>query len=367
MRRLGWLTSGVVCFMLLALAGLPAAAAPVAEQVLRKALAADSSQTYTGTMVIFTWAAGAGEATAVRVRHQAPGKSRLEYLSARQEPYLVTVDDGIHHWQYRPQERAATLEPSRVQFAGGVEEQLILLKHNYSLQYGGTGEVTGRAADIVELVPRGCGYPAQRLWVDRATGVVLRTEQYQRDGSLVALTVFTAFEPGVRLAAEHFRLKLPKEVRVTTEFGAAVPFAELSAASDLPVRMPDELPEGYVFQGASVSRLEQETVVHLRFTDGLGVISLFQQKARPFTRYRLEGGREVALKNGRAWLHQECGGYVLNWTSGGVNFTLVGEVPPETLLAMASSIPPPPSPGPLGQVRSALVWLFGGKDGNDIP
>lgn len=339
-------------------------AAPSAGQVLRRALLADNAQTYKGTMVIFSWVAGTGEATVARV-YQAPGKSRLEYLTSGNDPYLITLDDGNHRWQYRPQEKTAVIEFSQG-FAQDVEEQLALLGHNYNLQYGGSGEVSGRPTEILELVARGCGHPSQRLWVDRQTGVVLRTEQYRGDGSLGALTVFTAFEPVESLPETLFRLKLPRGVRVTKELGA-IPLSDLGEVAGLPVRLPARLPAGYVLEGATGRQLGQEPVAHLRFTDGLGVISLFEQEARPFTRYRLAGAREVALKHGRGWLSEECGGYVLNWTSGGLNFTLIGEVPPETLKAIADSIPPGPSPGPLGYLRSMAGWLFGGNTGNNNP
>ncbi|MDI6869756.1 MAG: sigma-E factor regulatory protein RseB domain-containing protein [Bacillota bacterium] len=358
MKRVGWLVTGwLLLFGVAGWTGNAGAAipAPLAEQVLRKALAADGTQTYVGTMVLFTWAVGNGDATVIKVRHRAPGQSRLEYLSSRNEPYLVTVDDGRHRWHYHPGERAASVGPSP-DFKANLEQSLGLLRHNYHLQYGGTGEVTGRITDIVELVPRGCRQPAQRLWVDRETGVILRTEQYRFDGSLAALTLFTAFEPAESLPPELFRLNLPKEVRVTTGFDAAARLEDLAEASGIAVRMPTELPPGFVFDGASVNRTDKENIVHLRFTDGLSVISLFEQPAQPFTRYRLKGAKAVALKSGRGWLHEECGGYVLNWTSGGINFTLVGEVAAEVLIRLADSIPP--GPGPLAYVRSAFVRLF---------
>jgi negative regulator of sigma E activity len=194
--------------------------------------------------------------------------------------------------------------------------------------------------------------------VDRETGVILRTEQYRLDGSLAALTVFTGFESQSSLPSELFRLKVPQGVRLTNELSPSAPAKDLAAACGFAVRLPDFLPPGFIYDGAAVSRPDKQTVVHLRFTDGLGVISLFEQEARPFTRYRLAGGKTVALKHGRGSLHDECGGHVLNWTAGGVNFTLVGEVPAAALVQMANSVPPGPRPSPLGYVRSAFEWLF---------
>ncbi|MGE5554126.1 MAG: sigma-E factor regulatory protein RseB domain-containing protein [Betaproteobacteria bacterium] len=338
--------------------GKTAAATPVspAEEILRRALAADASQTYTGTMVLFTWGAGSGDATMVKVFHRAPGRSRLEYLGSRQEPYLVIVDDGRHRWHYRPHERVVAAGPSQANGGADPEQGLALLSRNYRFQYGGTGEITGRLTDIVELVPRGCPHPAQRFWVDRGTGVILRTEQYRVDGSLASLTLFTAFEPGKNVPAEHFRLEVPKEVRVIAGFAQGLSLEDLSAEIGVTVRMPAALPPGFVFDGASLSESGQGKVAHLRFTDGLGVISLFEQPARRFARYRLKGAEAVPLKSGQGWLRAECGGYVLNWTSDGINFTLVGEVPAEVLIRLADSIPP--QPGTLANVRNVFLRLF---------
>lgn len=359
MRHRSLFVIGVGVFLLLGAGRAGVAAVPPAEQILRRALAAGATQTYSGTMVLFTWATGAGDATVVRVRHRAPGQSRLEYLSAEHEPYLVTVDDGVHHWHYHPEDRVAVVERSTALAAEAVPQSLALLRRNYTLRTGGRGTIAGRTTEIVELVPRGCAHPVQRLWVDERTGVILRTEQYRLDGSLAALTVFTAFEPAADLPEGLFQLALPKGVRVTTRLDSAAPLKTLSEESGFAVRLPAGLPPGFVFAGAAVGRPEpeKETVVHLRFTDGLTVISLFEQAARPFTRYRLEGAKAVALKSGRGWLREECGGYVLNWTDGGINFTLVGEVPAEVLVRLANSFPDDESP--LDYVRSTLARLFG--------
>lgn len=360
MKRLGWLAVGLTLTLgALGWASVALAESPEAEQVLRRAFAANESQTYTGTMILFTWAAGTGEATVIKVRHRAPGQSRLEYLSADREPYLVSVDDGIHHWQYYPLEQVAALEPSEGETLLGTEQSLDLLRRNYQLREGGTGEVAGRPADIVELLPHGLPHLSQRLWVERETGVILRTEQYRLDGSLAALSVFTSFTPVKSLSGDLFHFRVPKGVRVTSRPDLPAPLKDLSTRSGMAIRMPAELPPGYVYEGGAVRRTERENVVHLRFTDGLGVISLFEQRAQPFARYRLTGAKEVTLKRGKGWLHDECGSYVLNWTADGLNFTLVGEVPAEVLIRMAEAIPPGPSPGPLAYVRAAFAKLFG--------
>jgi sigma-E factor negative regulatory protein RseB len=356
------LALGLLVGTLLAVPGLAAADAPtpLAEQVLRRALAADDRQSYTGTMVLYTWATGRGDATVVRVRHRAPGQSRLEYLGAGQEPYLIIVDDGTHRWHYHPEDGTAFVGASQGRFSDAPDQSLSLLRHNYHLQPNGTGEIAGRLVDVVELVPRGCGRPAQRFWVDRETGVILRTEQYRLDGSLAALTVFTAFTPARSLPDETFRLRLAKEVRVTAGEAVGTPLQSLRERSGVALRLPAELPPGYVFDSASLSQTGREKGVHLRFTDGLGVISLFQQTAEPLARYRLEGAQAVALRSGRGWLREQCGGYVLNWTADGVNFTLVGEVPASVLVRIADSIPP--GPGALAQVRQVFLRLLGREE-----
>lgn len=357
-RRLALLTLALVLISGALGAVSARAAEPGVEQVLQRALAADATQTYRGTMLLFTWATGAGEATVVTVSHRAPGQSRLEYLNSRREPFLVVVDDGVHHWEFYPGGRKATVEASAGEPGFGNGQSLDLLRHNYNLQDGGRGELAGRAVNIVELVARGCRLPSQRLWIDQKTGVVLRTEQYRSDGSLVSLSVYTSFEPVKSLPDELFRIKVPEGVRVATDFEPSAPLKDLSAASGIAIRLPAELPSGFVYAGATIAEEKDGRIAHLRFTDGLGVISLFEREAQPLTRYRLAGSRPVELKAGRGWLSEECGSYVLNWTSGGVNFTLIGELPIEALVRVANSLPPGPSVGPVAYIRM-LFSRFG--------
>ncbi|MGE5508765.1 MAG: sigma-E factor regulatory protein RseB domain-containing protein [Chitinophagales bacterium] len=344
--------------MLLVLGGAALAAQSPADAALLRSLSVAPHQTYAGTMVLFTWSSGSGDATATTVHHRGSGESRLEYLGAHRIPYLVVIDDGEHRLQYRPEERIASLEDSAAATPPAPAKSLELLHKNYGVVYGGTGTVAGRAADIVELVPRQCAHLSQRLWIDRQTGVVLRTEKYRLDGSLSSLSVYTDFDVVDDLPDRLFSLRLPEGVRLVSESD----FVEQPAppGDGQVVRLPAALPPGYVYLGAQVVRPdgEDDDVVHLRFTDGLGVISLFERPARPFTRYVVKGAKQISLKHGPGWLVQECAGYVLNWTAGDTNFTLVGEVPAETLIGIANSVPPGAPAGTFAIIRSAVIRLF---------
>lgn len=347
----------VGCLMALGSAAL--AATSPGDAALLRSLATAPRQTYAGTMVLFSWTTGSGDATVTTVHHRGSGQSRLEYLGAEREPYLVVIDDGDHRLQYRPGERVASLAASATTTPPAPTKSLELLHKNYGVRYGGEGTVAGRRADIVELIPRQCAHLSQRLWIDRQTGVVLRTEKYRLDGTLASLSVYTEFEVVEDLPVRLFSLKLPANVRLISEDDLARQRTETD--SEHLVRLPSALPPGYVYLGVQIIRPddEDEDVVHLRFTDGLGVISLFERPARPFTRYVVKGARQVNLKHGPGWLVQECAGYVLNWTAGDTNFTLIGEVPAETLIAIANSVPPGEPVGTIAVIRSAVIRLFG--------
>lgn len=306
------------------------------ERVLALALEAPRLIDYEGTKVITALRNGRLETVTVAESHKRPNMLRLEYLSPEGVAGRLIVDNGTSAWHYEPRVNMA-FEEETLQGAL-LSRDRTLLRRNYTLTALGTDEVIGRQAYLIALDPKGAGVSRQ-LWVDRATGTVLRSEERDPSRGVVLSTYFTRISFSLNLPEAYFQFRMPAGAHVftmrTTEGGSMSP-ADLERRVQFPILIPPVLPEGYTFRGGEVSRFGSLTSVYLRYSDGGNLISFFEAPAGSIgwpafgqpVRVEAQPGRFIDL------------GYlrVLIWEQRGLRVTAVGTAPTVTLIAVASQI-----------------------------
>ncbi len=306
------------------------------EQVLEMALEAPRLIDYEGTKVITALRNGRMETVTVAESHKRPNMLRLEYLSPEDVAGRLIVDNGTRAWHYEPRLNVAFEEQS---LQGGLlSRDLVRLRRNYTLTLLGTDDVIGRQTYVIALDPKGAGVRRQ-LWVDRATGALLRTEERDLSRGVVLSTYFSRISFSLNLPEAYFRLRMPASARVftmrTTENESMSP-ADLERRVRFPVLIPPVLPEGYTFRGGAVSRFGSLISVYLRYSDGGNLISFFEAPAGSIgwpafgqpVRVEAQPGRFIDLGYFR----------VLIWEQRGLRVTAVGTVPTKTLIMVAGQI-----------------------------
>jgi hypothetical protein len=154
---------------------------------------------------------------------------------------------------------------------------LAQLHRNYRVSALGTDDVIGRPAYLMLLEPNTPGV-SRELWVDEATGTVLRTEERDASRGVVLTTYFSRISFSLNLPAAYFEFRVPAGARVFPMFtlsGESAPSDTLTRRAGVDVLVPPVLPDGYVFTGAAVSRFGALTSVYLRYSDGENLFSLF--------------------------------------------------------------------------------------------
>lgn len=277
----------------------------------------------------------------ISVRFCPPDLFRREVSGPDGGLRQLVVEDGKNEWIYDPARNkvwsGGPADPLFKRF--GPEEEFEQLAENYAAAVVSGGRVAGRSCWKLELRSRADNALARRLWVDRATRLVLRCESFRPDGSLIEAMRFTRLGLGPQDAAS-FRFAPPAGSlvvkRAEPDFLA---LDEAKAAAGVEPRLPAWLPPGYVFESLDVMPKGRRSVVHYRFSDGMRVVSLFQCPSR----VRLDlGGRDaekVKLSVGRGLRSRVEEGGVLSWTAGGWRFVLVGPVSDAALKRMAESVP----------------------------
>lgn len=186
---------------LLALAGAllaPGAGAgePDARMLLERMRSAASVGNYQGTIVF----SASGSISSSRIWHYCVGDQTYERLEA-QDGRLQRVfrhnDEVRTFW---PQARVAVVE-RREPLAGwstkpqAIEERAL---ESYALREEGEARVAGRAARVLVLEPRDALRYAQRLWVDRASGLMLRADVLAPGQGVLETAAFSEIEIDVR-------------------------------------------------------------------------------------------------------------------------------------------------------------------------
>lgn len=294
------------------------AGAPEPAALLERAMA-PSEQAYYGKMLEVQWYGKRARAAEIQVFYR-PGMLRREIHAHGSARAQLAVSDGETEWIVLPaQKKAFRGTPSKTQPKQMTPEaERALLLENYTLRIKGEDAVAGRRAWKVDLLPRTRGKPRQSLWIDQPTGLILRSRRYHADGALAGVSEFVHLRLPADVPEDLFNYEPPPDYRVE-EHGLSPQFLALAdlrdaVASGPPV--PDALPGGFRFESAGTVSTRGRNVVHLRYTDGLLSVSLFQSPVA----VRL---RELSDEPGEGRLP---GGRVLKWKSGGRQYVLIGDL-----------------------------------------
>lgn len=286
--------------------------------------AAAQQRNYQGTMV---FSAG-GMLSSSRVAHFFTGEQtyeQLESLDGRQRR-VIRLNDTVHTvW---PQTRVAVVEkrsaisglPSSTQ---AVEPRAL---EQYELRREGADRVAGRDAQVLLLQPRDELRYAQRLWADKATGLMLRADVLGPNRAVLESVAFSEVEIGVRPQPDVVMQGLRR-----LEGYRMVRPPQQSAQLDSEGWALERPVAGFTLAGCVKRALESgdapapAQVLQAVYSDGLTHVSLFIEPfdpQRPFSDLVGQVGATSTLRQRRGdhWI------------------TLMGDVPQATLRAFADAL-----------------------------
>jgi len=172
--------------------------APLSPQEARKWLvrihAAAHERNYQGTLVF----SADGALSSARVAHFGDGGQsyeRIEMLDGRMQQVFRHNDRVYTLW---PQSRVAVVE-ERDPRQGSLRQVIDpRAAEHYELREQGSDHVAGREAQVLLLSPRDDQRYAQRLWVDRQTGLMLRADVLGPKHHVLESSAFSQVEIGVK-------------------------------------------------------------------------------------------------------------------------------------------------------------------------
>ena len=336
--------SSVIIVFLAAAAAIAFAQADPAAR-LRAAQTAEEKLCFRATLETATFG-GAGPASSQVIVSRKPGAGRWEYQSATLRG-LVVIEAGGNVIRLDPSRKVAAVERAHTD-PGALDRTL----KNYDVTTEKSEEVIGLATDVLAVRHRQTSRLMKKVWVDRETALILRTEQYDNDGKLASLTVCAGIEWNPKLDDSLFAIPAGwQRAEVGDERERHWQRDALSKEVGFEVREPSYLPPGYTLDGFHLYRCRGGIAsAHLRYVDGLKSISIFEQiggcprgggpggkgggKGRGWGRGRGGGG------GGRCGCELVGGqqGEMLVKHTDGMTLILVGDLPKDELQKIADSI-----------------------------
>jgi sigma-E factor negative regulatory protein RseB len=308
--RQGWLVAGFAGLLLLS----GVARADAALEWLKRAAAAAKQQNYSGVYVYHH-----GEHVEVlRVFHRADAvgeQEKVEVLDGTPRQFLRINNDVYCHL---PDGKHVRLERNAARrfFPALLPAQPAGLIEHYEAKLGGVERVAGRACQVVTLEPRDGYRYAFDLWLDKKTGLPLKSRIVNSHGGVVSMFVFSEIQVGKAPEAQLFRNDMA---------GKRIQKASLDqpAAVDWNVTPPP----GYERVQEAVRTLpgKRAPVTHLVFSDGLSVLSMFVEPVEP----QVQSLQGLSAEGAIGVYARQVDGY---------SVTTLGEVPSQALIETGNSV-----------------------------
>ncbi|MGE5623711.1 MAG: hypothetical protein ACM3UP_01650 [Methanocella sp.] len=242
------------------------------------------------------------------------GTARLEVLSTGQGIYVRSPQPwpamGEHGMMARPAGQVFKEDEETLSSPQSVSR-------NFRLQVSDGETVLGRQTYKLELIPKWSGSIHRTLLLDRDTLVTLRLEDRDHADALVQRQEVLAID----LNPDLLRFTVQRAEGAGAD--RVMEVSEAERAIGFKLALPKVLPPGFVLYGVRLSPVHPE-VAHLVFTDGVTVVSLFEQVIPWWA--RLGAGTTKESEHG----HQ--------FVRGNLTLFLVGNIPPEELRRMRDSI-----------------------------
>lgn len=316
---------------------------PTAAALYQRSLQADDLFSYRGRQITTYWRTG--HTVAVLVAHRAPSLLRIDYLAPDAQRGRSLVTDERQEWQFDPQGNRL-LHRTRAANADAVEDaaqSYDLLRTNYVLQVlPQTKTIAERKAYIVTITRKDVRMLARKLWIDAATGLVLKRENYREDGKLVLTVADTDISFRAPLPRALFDLSALAHragVRLVEERASVEHVLPLGAVRGQwgGTAVAPPILAGYRLVSAGMTFDGGKPLLHLRYSDGLNLVSLFElprsQTKKPT---RVPGAmRVVQIGTAAGHVSRRASLTAFNWDKGALNLTLMGEIAEPTLQALA--------------------------------
>lgn len=349
------------------------------EEAFQKILNSFSSVDFKGKLMFISYGPEDGPVREALIIKKAPDKSRIEFISPKEIKGSGMITNGKERWPIfneaqagrrdhppRPEDKDRKTDfPSRSRRPppgpppdGMMEDfpykNIQFLLKNYNIRILNGGNVADRNTYLLELESKISPRPSRKLWIDKEKGVILKMEKYDSQKRLRGFFVYSEINYDPKIDDSVFRGGPPKIMGVfkqrdgrgreeiwNNEQGA-LDTERVIKKSEMNLSLPERLPAGFVIESVTVLKFGERKTVHLKYTDGLAIISAFQSlysSDKPPGRPGDAPGRrqepeKIKVKSIECKIIQAGPMLVFTWNYNNMNFTLMGELDRNEMIKM---------------------------------
>jgi sigma-E factor negative regulatory protein RseB len=326
------LNAALALSCLLGLVATATAASPAADdpqswlQRMERALA---TRNYEG---VFVHEHG-GQSETLRILHRVSNGEVSERIVSMDGSGREFIRRGAELSTYLPDQKTVLVE--KVPDSGLLLAELRAVDTTASGQYAsrevGQAHVAGRDTRVIAVEPLDDFRYGYRIWIDETTAMPLKSQLRSADGRVVEQLIFTNLTLPVQMADAALQPAVDaRRFRWLRYDGGTMADAPVTAWQ------ADDLPPGFRMTVRSTQRLPGSSVAvtHLVFSDGLASVSVFVEPHRP------DSAAEPAADSASVGSSS-----AFSTTVDGHRITAIGEVPPDTVRAIAQSMRATPQGG----------------------
>lgn len=321
---------------------------PTAADVYNRSLTAEALYSYKGHQVTTYWRTG--RTIRVLIQHMRPNWRKIEYLAPDSLRGDILISNGREEWRYDAEHN--TLYRHVVAAEKPLESDIPVkyeqLRANYILSFLPTTQIYAeRKTFVLSITRKNNRTLARRLWIDANTGLVLKREAYSETGKLNVTVAFSDidYHPHLTLASFNRPAAPPdrtagSKIRDAHEMDRAeqpVPVTQTTVQLDGKAYAPKSIDEFRLTSAAIVNRAGKKPVLHLRYTDGLVLVSVFEQlrthTARPTRVPATMMPVQIGVTPGHITRHASL--VTLNWDTPALNVTMLGEMSRDRMIDLA--------------------------------
>lgn len=313
-----------ICILLLSLPVL-ASATELGEvqKLLKKMQHAAHMQNYDGT---FVYSQAESRLSAMRIVHSADKKGERERLVSLDSVGREVIRNTHNVICILPDRNAVVVETGRPpsQFPPPFPDKLDYLKQNYSFEIEGEEKVAGQLAHKLVVKPNDNYRYGHRLWIDKKTGLLLKTHLVNEQGKLVEQFMFTHIKYMSSIPDKLLKASIDSSKFQRFESDAMKPKAKPVDPSL--VWQVTKLPPGFKrdYQRRLKMSNNRTPSNQLVYSDGLASISVFIEDSTDDS--NLVGRSNMGAVNAHGK------------TFKGYHVTAVGEVPHATVKMVSESV-----------------------------
>lgn len=352
---------------------------PKAEILLQKMIQADNSLDFKGKLTIMLQSQMGNQAFEVYVTRKAPDKRRIEIISPDELYGTGVIINGNENIPIRPGNTPRFfppppfLQPDQMEDAQ-IHNTQILLK-NYKVRVLDGGSVAGRNTYLIEIDSKNSDRPSSKIWIDTEKSIALKTEQYNTKKVLQRVIAYSTidFEPVIddssfQIPRKFWDMRRPfrhsdrEEIWNYTQ--GKPDLDKIRDKVHFEIMLPDRVSGGFALQSINIIKIGKEQNIHLKYTDGLTTLSVFQSPSNEMgkgPRNEPPGGgppppssssqpppppppkdrtERISINGVNCEILSRNPVLIFRWQNKGIYYTIIGELQKKEMINIASLFVP---------------------------